>query len=86
MAPDRPPAVEQGREAAHAFDWVQTVDRPKLVPAAGRRRGPPTAAPLNVLIQVNIDDEASKHGCRPEDCGALADADRRRSRALRCAG
>jgi pyridoxal phosphate enzyme (YggS family) len=29
---------------------------------------------LQVLIQVNIDDEASKHGCRPEDVPALAAA------------
>ena len=29
-------------------------------------------APLNVLIQVNIDDEASKHGCAPTDVQALA--------------
>jgi pyridoxal phosphate enzyme (YggS family) len=26
-----------------------------------------------VLIQVNIDDEASKHGCQPEDVGSLAE-------------
>jgi pyridoxal phosphate enzyme (YggS family) len=27
-----------------------------------------------VLIQVNVDDEASKHGCAPEEAEALADA------------
>jgi pyridoxal phosphate enzyme (YggS family) len=58
--------------AASIFDWVQTVDRDKLVPllAAARTGGPP----LNVLVQVNIDDEASKHGCRPEEASRLADA------------
>lgn len=60
-------------EAAALFDWVQTVDRAKLVTALARHRDP-RAAPLNVLIQVNIDDEASKHGCRPEDVPALAEA------------
>lgn len=60
-------------EAAALFDWVQTVDRAKLVAALARHRDP-QAAPLNVLIQVNIDDEASKHGCRPEDAPALAEA------------
>lgn len=60
-------------EAAALFDWVQTVDRAKLVAALARHRDP-RAAPLNVLIQVNIDDEASKHGCRPEDAPALAEA------------
>lgn len=63
----------KAREAAQAFDWVQTVDRPKLVAALARHR-PPARGPLNVLIQVNIDDEASKHGCRPEQVGALAAA------------
>jgi pyridoxal phosphate enzyme (YggS family) len=30
--------------------------------------------PLNVLIQVNIDDEASKSGCAPDAIDTLADA------------
>ncbi|WP_313926930.1 YggS family pyridoxal phosphate-dependent enzyme [Pseudoxanthomonas sp.] len=59
--------------AAHLFDWVQTVDRHKLIGALSRNR-PADRPPLNVLIQVNIDDEASKHGCRPEEIDALADA------------
>nr|WP_269670729.1 YggS family pyridoxal phosphate-dependent enzyme [Stenotrophomonas sp. SY1] len=59
--------------AARIFDWVQTVDRPKLVQALAQHR-PAGLAPLNVLIQVNIDDEDSKHGCRPEQVNALAEA------------
>ncbi len=59
--------------AARLFDWVQTLDRPKLVLALARHR-PAGRPPLNVLIQVNIDDESSKHGCRPQDVAALADA------------
>ena len=59
--------------AATLFDWVQTVDRLKLVAALSRHR-PPARAPLNVLIQVNIDDEASKHGCRPQQVAGLAEA------------
>ena len=57
--------------AANLFDWVQTVDRIKLVAALARFR-PADRAPLNVLIQVNIDDEASKHGCDPRDIPGLA--------------
>lgn len=53
------------------FDWVQSVDRPKLVAALARYR-PAERGPLNVLIQVNIDDESSKHGCAPGDVDALA--------------
>ncbi len=59
--------------AARIFDWVQTVDRLKLVGALARHR-PTGQAPLNVLIQVNIDDEDSKHGCHPEEVAALAAA------------
>ena len=60
-------------DAAARFDWVQTVDRDKLIAALARHR-PPGLPPLNVLIQVNIDDEASKHGCQPGDVSALAAA------------
>ncbi|MGN7726020.1 YggS family pyridoxal phosphate-dependent enzyme [Luteimonas sp. 22616] len=63
----------KAREAAAAFDWVQTVDRDKLVAALARHR-PDDLPPLNVLVQVNIDDEASKHGCAPEQVSALAAA------------
>jgi len=59
--------------AAEAFDWVQTLDRAKLVPLLGKSR-PAGRPPLNVLVQVNVDDEASKHGCAPEQVPALAEA------------
>ena len=59
--------------AAELFDWVQTVDRAKLVPLLARARAS-GREPLNVLIQVNVDDEASKHGCRPGDIEAIAAA------------
>lgn len=63
----------KAEQAAQLFDWVQTVDRAKLVGALARHRAP-GRAPLNVLIQVNIDNEASKHGCAPQDVPALAAA------------
>ncbi len=63
----------KAEQAAQLFDWVQTVDRPKLVGALARHR-PAGRGPLNVLIQVNIDDEASKHGCAPEAVPTLAAA------------
>lgn len=59
--------------AANLFDWVQTVDRIKLVAGLARFREE-QRAPLNVLIQVNIDDEASKHGCDPQAIPGLAAA------------
>lgn len=63
----------KAREAAEAFDWVQTVDRPSLAAALARHR-PAGRRPLNVLLQVNVDDEPGKHGCRPDEVPALADA------------
>lgn len=63
----------KAKDAAQLFDWVQTVDRQKLVTALAHHRDP-DRPPLNVLVQVNIDDEASKHGCRPEEVAALARA------------
>ncbi|QNP42070.1 YggS family pyridoxal phosphate-dependent enzyme [Lysobacter terrestris] len=61
----------KAKEAAQRFDWVQTVDRDSLALALNRHR-PPERECLNVLIQVNVDDEASKHGCRPDQVAALA--------------
>ena len=61
------------REVARHFAWLQSLDREKLVAPLARHR-PPGAEPLNVLVQVNIDDEASKSGCAPEQIDALADA------------
>lgn len=63
----------KARDAASLFDWVQTVDREPLVVALGRHRGADRPS-LNVLIQVNVDDEASKHGCDPEQVPGLASA------------
>lgn len=60
-------------EAAAHFDWVQTVDRPKLVGALAAGR-PPGRPPLNVLVQVNIDGEPGKSGCAPEAAAALCAA------------
>lgn len=63
----------KAREAAEAFDWVQSVDRVKLVAALDKAR-PSDRPPLNVLIQVNVDGEASKSGCAPDEVPALAEA------------
>ncbi|UXI69350.1 YggS family pyridoxal phosphate-dependent enzyme [Tahibacter amnicola] len=59
------------REVAAHFDWLQTLDREKLVGLLDRWR-PADRPPLNVLIQVNIDDETSKSGCAPAAVAGLA--------------
>ena len=56
--------------AAH-FDWIQTVDRLKIAQRLSEQR-PADKAPLNVLIQINISDEASKSGIAPEEMLPLA--------------
>jgi pyridoxal phosphate enzyme (YggS family) len=63
----------KARDVAEHFDWLQTLDRLKLVDLLARAR-PAERAPLNVLIQVNIDDETSKAGCAPRDIATLAAA------------
>jgi len=63
----------KAREVAIHFDWLQTLDRIKLVEPLARWR-PVAATPLNVLIQVNIDDEPSKSGCVPDAIPALVAA------------
>ncbi|QYR53461.1 YggS family pyridoxal phosphate-dependent enzyme [Lysobacter soyae] len=62
----------KAREAARHFAWVQTVDRLKLVEALAKHR-PPEMPPLNLLIQVNIDDETTKHGCQPSEIPEIAE-------------
>ena len=59
------------RDVAEHFDWLQSLDREKLVAGLNRFRAD-DQPPLNVLIQVNIDDEASKSGCAPDRINALA--------------
>ena len=66
------------RDVSRHFDWLQTLDRAKLIDLLARHR-PAGRSPLNVLIQVNIDDEAAKSGCAPEAVAGLAALIRERS-------
>jgi pyridoxal phosphate enzyme (YggS family) len=58
-------------QVARHFDWLQSLDREKLVPLLDRAR-PPDLPPLNVLIEVNVSGESSKSGCVPERIPVLA--------------
>jgi pyridoxal phosphate enzyme (YggS family) len=62
--------TNKAREAAERFDWVQSVDRPRIVEALARHR-PAHLPPLEVLVQVNVDGEAGKSGCAPGEIDAL---------------
>ncbi len=63
----------KAREVARHFDWLHSCDRISLVKSLSRHR-PPERAPLQVLIQVNLDDEQQKAGCVPSELPALARA------------
>jgi pyridoxal phosphate enzyme (YggS family) len=58
--------------AAH-FDWVHSVDRMKIAERLAAQR-PTEAAPLDVLVQVNVSGERSKSGVDPGGVAALAHA------------
>lgn len=53
------------RDIAEHFDWVQTLERDIIAKRLNEQR-PDALPPLQVLIQVNIDNEDSKSGCTPE--------------------
>ncbi|AOF52595.1 YggS family pyridoxal phosphate-dependent enzyme [Rodentibacter caecimuris] len=61
----------KSRLVAEHFDWMQTLDRVKIAERLNEQR-PINKAPLNVLIQINISDEASKSGIQPETLFDLA--------------
>jgi len=59
------------RQIAEAFDWVHSVDRLKIARRLSEQRGG-SGTPLNVCLQVNINEENSKAGCLLTDLPALA--------------
>lgn len=59
------------RDIAQHFDWVHTVDRLKIAQRLSNQR-PDALAPLNICIQVNIDDEATKSGITANELMPLA--------------
>lgn len=60
------------KDIASHFDWVQTVDRAIIAKRLNEQR-PEHLPPLNILIQVNIDDEERKSGCQVGEVFSLID-------------
>ena len=60
------------RPIAEHFQWVQSVDRQKILKRLSAQR-PAAMGPLNVCLQVNIDREPQKAGADPDDVLALAE-------------
>lgn len=75
------------RPVAEHFDWVHSIDKLKTARRLSEQR-PDSLADLNVCIQVNIDEEASKSGVAPADLAelarAVAELPRLRLRGLMC--
>lgn len=75
------------RDIATHFDWVHSVDRLKILKRLDAQR-PGDLPPLQLCLQVNIDDEPQKAGARPDTLSGLAEAARNmdgiRLRGLMC--
>ena len=75
------------RPVAEHFDWVHSVDKLKTARRLSEQR-PDSLGELNICIQVNIDEEASKSGVPPAEVAelarAIADLPRLRLRGLMC--
>ncbi|OBX38258.1 hypothetical protein A8U91_02653 [Halomonas elongata] len=63
----------KSRIVAEHFAWIHSVDRERLARRLDAQR-PASLGPLNVCLQVNISDEASKSGISLAELPALAEA------------
>ena len=61
------------RVVAEYFDWVHTIDKLKTARRLSEQR-PEDLEPLNVCLQVNVDDEDAKSGVLPAAVPELAAA------------
>lgn len=59
------------RPIAERFQWVHSVDSEKQLRRLNEQR-PEHLPPLNVCLQVKLDDEPSKGGLSPDQTGELA--------------
>jgi pyridoxal phosphate enzyme (YggS family) len=63
----------KARQVAEHMDWVHSIDRLKIAQRLSDLR-PEGLAPLQVCLQVNLDNEATKSGVAPHDVLPLAQA------------
>jgi len=75
------------RAVAQYFDWVHTIDKLKTATRLSKQR-PAELPPINICLQVNVDDEAGKSGVAidalPELAAACAELPNLRLRGLMC--
>lgn len=58
------------RQIAASFSWVHSVDRLKIAQRLSEQRDS-SLPPLNICLQVNINEEDSKSGCRVDELEQL---------------
>lgn len=63
----------KSRAVAEQFDWVHSIDRIKIATRLGQQR-PPSAPPLQVCLQYNVSEEATKSGLRAGELASAAQA------------
>jgi pyridoxal phosphate enzyme (YggS family) len=62
------------REVAEHFDWVHSIDRLKIAERLSSQRGEfSNLSPLQVCVQINVSEEASKSGISLEEVDSLCD-------------
>ncbi|CAA0106149.1 Pyridoxal phosphate homeostasis protein [Zhongshania aliphaticivorans] len=66
-----PIQTNKTRAIASHFDWVHSVDRAKIITRLNDQR-PAELPPLNVCLQINLNDESSKAGIPATDVIELA--------------
>jgi len=62
----------KARDLALYFDWIQTIDRLAIAQRLSAQRPTGATPPLNVLLQINISGEPTKHGVAPAQALELA--------------
>lgn len=60
------------RQIASSFDWAHSVDRLKIARRLSEQRED-SLPPLNICLQVNINEEESKSGCRLSELPQLVE-------------
>ncbi|PIE40932.1 MAG: YggS family pyridoxal phosphate-dependent enzyme [Gammaproteobacteria bacterium] len=75
------------KSIANHFDWVHSVDRLKVARRLSEQRSA-NLSPLNICIQINIDNEAGKAGVLPADavslCNTISTLPQLKIRGLMC--
>lgn len=66
-----PIQANKTRGVAERFAWVHSVDRLKIAERLNAQR-PALLPPLNICLQVNLDQEPTKHGLAESDLSAVA--------------